>query len=312
MNRRSRGVGLMLGSAASWAFGILASKSVLDRTDATSNVVLTIQLAASVGALAVVCASRRRPVRPVLRHGWTGLFEPGLAYQLSLAGLARTSGANATVLASLEPVVVPFIAVAVLRYRPSRVELVMPFVATGGAIAVSFDGAAGGANVTGDLLVFAGVVAAAFYVVISQRHVFDHDPFTLALVQQLWALVMTVGVLVVGVAVSPVRWPASGAEVLGIAASGLCNYALPFTLYLSALRHLHVTDAAPFLAAIPAFGLFGAVTVLGEAVSLRQVLGAAVVVVSLIAITRRSVPSARPPSIDERRPDRSSVDDRKQ
>jgi drug/metabolite transporter (DMT)-like permease len=288
MNERLLGVTLMLGSAAAWAFGLLASKSVLDRTEATSNAVLTVQLGASVALLAVVASLRRQPVRAAMRYGWTGFFEPGLAYQLSLAGLALTSAANATVLSALEPAVIPVLAWAIFRNRPRRREIALAFAATAGAVLVSFDPAAGVSDIFGDLLVFAGVVAAALYVVFSHRHVAQHDAFTLAMVQQLYALAMTVAILGVGYVFGSPRWPTLGSEMLGVAASGWCNYAVPFALYLSALRYLRIAEAAPFLAAIPAFGLLGAVAVLGESVSSRQLLGTAVVIVALVLIARRS------------------------
>jgi drug/metabolite transporter (DMT)-like permease len=286
MNQRMLGVTLMLGSAATWAFGIIASKSVLDRTDATPNTVLTVQLGASVALLAVVTAVRRQSVHSAIRHGWTGLFEPGLAYQLTLAGLALTSAANATVLASLEPAVIPLLAWGLLRHRPKRWEMVMTLVATAGAIVVSFETSDGNSRMAGNLLVLGGVVAAAFYVVMSHRHVARHDALTLAMAQQLWALVMTMVVLAAGYVLGTPRWPTVGSEMLGVAASGWCNYAIPFTLYLSALRYLRIAQAAPFLAAIPAFGLLGATTVLGESVSVRQLLGAGVVIGALVVISR--------------------------
>ncbi len=288
VNRRALGVGLMLGSAATWALGLLASKSVLDRTGATPNAVLTVQLGASVALLGVVAALRRQPIRRAMRQGWTGLFEPGLAYQLSLAGLTLTSAANATVLSALEPAVIPFLAWGILRHRPKRKEMAMTMMATGGAITVSFETGVAFSHVVGDLLVLGGVVAAALYVVISHRHVASHDAFTLAMAQQVWALIMTAAVLGVGYVIGSPRWPVFGGEMLAVAATGWCSYALPFSLYLSALRYLSVGDAAPFLAAIPAFGLLGATTLFGESVSGRQLLGTGVVIVSLIMITRRS------------------------
>ena len=80
---------LIVACAASWALGLVLSKEALDVTGGASTVVLAAQLLASVAALAIVCSVRHIPVSPSLRDGWSGLLEPGLAYQLALAGLAR-------------------------------------------------------------------------------------------------------------------------------------------------------------------------------------------------------------------------------
>jgi drug/metabolite transporter (DMT)-like permease len=276
----------MLASAASWAFGLIASKAVLQRTAGDELTVVSTQLAASVAVLVVVAVVRRQRIRPALRHGWTGLLEPGLAYQLSIVGLAMTSASNATVLASLEPVVIPFVAWVVVSRRPVTREVAMAAAATAGAILVAADGGGGGGSLLGDALILASVVAAATYVVMSHRHVERHDPLTLASAQQTWALVMTLAVVaVVAIWRSP-TWPSPGWDLLAVAGSGLVNYALPFVLYLAALRHLSLAVAAPYLASIPVFGVLGAATVLGERITVMQVVGAAVVVLALAAVTR--------------------------
>jgi drug/metabolite transporter (DMT)-like permease len=275
---------LMLGSAATWAMGMIASKAVLDATKASSLTLLTVQLAASVAALGIVVAARRLPLSGAWRAGWPGLLEPGLAYQLSLAGLAVTSASNATVLASLEPVVIPVIGFAIFRSRPGLAQIPMIIAATIGAVLVSWDGSATGSRLAGDLLVFASVVAAAMYVVISHRHVDSHEPVALAFVQQAWAMGLTCAIVAVAMLVGDPPWPATAGGILAAAGSGLCNYAVPFVLYLTALRHLSLSSAASYLCLIPVFGLVGAVVLLGETVTALQIGGSAIVVVALLAI----------------------------
>jgi drug/metabolite transporter (DMT)-like permease len=278
------GAVLMLGSAAAWAMGMIASKAVLDATEASSLTLLTVQLAASVTALGAVVAVRRLPLAGTWRAGWPGLLEPGLAYQLSLAGLALTSASNATLLASLEPVVIPVLGFAIFRNRPGRAQIPMIVAATIGAVLVSWDGSAAESRRAGDLLVFASVIAAAMYVVISHRHVDSHEPVALAFVQQAWAMGLTCAIVVVAMLVGDPLWPATAGGILAAAGSGLCNYAVPFVLYLTALRHLSLSSAASYLCLIPVFGLVGAVVLLDETVTVLQIGGSAIVVVALLAI----------------------------
>jgi len=250
--------------------------------------VLSGQLTASVLALAAVCTLRRLPVRPSFRDGWSGLLEPGLAYQLSLAGLVLTSAASATVIASMEPVIVPVLAWIVLHDRPRARLIATSATATLGAVIVSVAGAStAGQSVIGDALILASVVAAAMYVVASAAAVDRNPPLSLALAQQLWALTLTIAVAAVYLAAggSPGERLSVGSALV-IAASGILNYALPFGLYLAALTRIDVAKAAQYLTLIPVFGVAGAVAFLGESVSAGALAGTVVIVASLAVATR--------------------------
>lgn len=291
---RSTRVGalLMIASATAWAMGTIASKSVLDTYHPSPITLLVTQLAASVAVLVLVARLRGHRIRPAWRIGWTGLLEPGLAYLLGLAGLAVTSAGNAAVLGSVEPVLVPLLLWMLYHHQPGHRRLVLAGCTTLGAVAVSWGGDHHGGSVTGDLLVLAGVAAAALYVVVSSRHVERHAVAPLAASQQLWALAATV--LIAG-AVSftlPTTWLTTIDGLIWAAGSGILNYALPFGLYLAALRHLHVSTAAGYLSLIPVMGLAGSFLFLGEQPTGMQLLGAAVVAASLYWLARTDRPAA--------------------
>jgi drug/metabolite transporter (DMT)-like permease len=82
---------LMVASAAAWALGLVLTKVTLDSSGAEPSSVLLVQLGASVGVLAAACLVSGAWPRSGWRHGWVGLLEPGISYQLALAGLALTS-----------------------------------------------------------------------------------------------------------------------------------------------------------------------------------------------------------------------------
>ncbi|UDY35635.1 DMT family transporter [Dermatobacter hominis] len=286
---RSRllGPAAMVGCAAAWALGTVLSKGVLDRTAMRPLDVLTVQLVASVvalGTVATLAAVRSRaPVRvgALLRDGWTGLLEPGLAFVLTMVGLALTSAASATVLTSLEPVLIPLVAWAVLRSRPTARQLVVVATAAVGAVVVAWSGGSGGGSAGGDVLVVLGVGAAALYAVASSRHAAHHPPVALAAAQQVWALALTAAVAGVVAISTGTTWPTQG-HLVAVAATGLCTLSIPFSLYLLALRHMDVAEAAPYLCLIPVFGVTSSAVLLGEAVGAVQVLGVAVVIAALL------------------------------
>ena len=277
----------MIASATAWAMGTIASKAVLNTYHPSAFPLLVIQLAASVVLVALVARLRGHCIRPAWRSGWTGLLEPGLAYSLGLAGLAATTASNAAVLGSVEPVLVPLLVWMLYHHRPSRQRLVLAGMATLGAVVVSWGGGHDvGGSVAGDLLVLAGVAAAALYVVLSSHHVEHHPVTALAASQQTWALVATALIAVVVSFTLPTTWLTTTDGIIWAAGSGILNYALPFCLYLAALRHLNVSTAAGYLSLIPVIGLAGSFLFLGERPSGTQLLGAALVAASLIWLAR--------------------------
>jgi drug/metabolite transporter (DMT)-like permease len=282
---RAGGPLLMVASAATWAAGLVLTKVTLDVTAAAPSSVLVVQLIASVGVLAVACAVTGAGLGGAWRHGWVGLLEPGIAYQLALAGLALTSAANASVLGSLEPVMVPLFAWALLRQRPHPRLAVLIAGATVGSALVAYSTDGGGGSWAGDGLIVASVAAAALYVVAASKQVATIDPLPAALTQQVWALGLVIAchLLLTG----PLLWPsATPGQLLLAAAAGILNYALPFWLYLTALTRMPVARAATYLTLIPVFGVLGAVLVLGEQVTWLDIVGGALVVGSLVADAR--------------------------
>ncbi|WP_379535086.1 DMT family transporter [Nonomuraea purpurea] len=279
---RAGGPLLMVASAATWAAGLVLTKVTLDTTGAAPGSVLVVQLVASVGTLAAAYAVTGASLRGAWRQGWVGLLEPGIAYQFGLAGLALTSATNASVLGSLEPVMVPLIAWVLLRERPHRRLVVVIAGATVGSVLVSFSADGGAGSWAGDGLVVASVVAAALYVVVASKQVTTVAPLPAALTQQVWAL----GFVIVSqfVLAGPLLWPsAKPAHLLLAATAGILNYALPFWLYLTALTRMPVARAATYLTLIPVFGVLGAVLTLGEQVTWLDLAGGALVVGSLVA-----------------------------
>lgn len=283
---RAGGPLLMVASAATWAGGLVLTKLALDVTGAAPGSVLVVQLVASVGALAAACAVTGAGLTGAWRHGWVGLLEPGIAYQFALAGLALTSAANASVLGSLEPVMVPLIAWALLRQRPRPRLLVVIAGATAGSVLVSFSADGSSGSWMGDGLVVASVAAAALYVVVASKQVTTVAPLPAALTQQVWALGFVIACQVV--LAGPLLSATPGQLVL-IAAAGILNYALPFWLYLTALTRMPVARAATYLTLIPVFGVLGAVLLLGERLTWLDLVGGVLVVGSLV-VDARAVP----------------------
>jgi drug/metabolite transporter (DMT)-like permease len=285
---RSVGIALMIAATATWASGTLLTKVAVERTTLPAPAVLTVQLTASVTLLTIIAAIRRQLPRRAAgawRHGLSGLLEPALSYQFFVAGLAFTSAGHASIIGAAEPVLVPFGAWLVYRQRPANALFVLMSVAAGGTVLL-VGGATGRGSIKGDLLVLAGTGCAAMYVVVSSRSIVSMAPLTLAIVQQVVALVTTLIIAAAVVIASGNLGHDRAPTLLLIALSGIVMTALPFPLYLTALTHLDAAVAAQYIALIPLFGFGGSLVFLGETITLSQAIGAVVILAALVLVAR--------------------------
>jgi drug/metabolite transporter (DMT)-like permease len=284
----SRGLAMasMVASAASWGLATVATKDVL--TQLPPFTLLTIQLTASIIFLwFVVLVTRTACTGLTWAAASTGALEPGLAYAVGVPGLALTGAASASVIAATEPMMIALIAWGVLR-QPLPLRAAIGVVAGVAGVVVLTSGAGGQAHIFGDALIFLSVCFAAFYVLLSARLVGAIAPLPLAASQQTIGLGMAVIALSIAVVIGwetlPTHIPLP--VLLAAAASGIVQYALAFWFYLTALRALPVTTAAPFLTLIPLFGVAGAIVFLGESLTLWQTCGGLIVIAALFITVR--------------------------
>jgi drug/metabolite transporter (DMT)-like permease len=278
--RRKSGAAAMIASAFFWGVGTVASKAVIDHSRASASTMLVVQLLGSVGALAIAAVALRQSPVGLWRRGWIGMLEPGLAFQFSLAGLAITSAASASVIGSLEPIAIPIVAWLLFRHRLTRHQLAVTLVAACGAILVAWASDGRGQQGTGDVLVLVGVGIAGLYVVLSERFENNAPVAALTAVQHTYALALTVAITAVASPFVSLRWPV-GRWILAAAGTGILSYALPFALFLFAVQRLPAVEAGMYLTLIPVFGVAGAVVLLGEHISALQLVGSAVVISAL-------------------------------
>ncbi|MEP7114738.1 MAG: EamA family transporter, partial [Ilumatobacteraceae bacterium] len=123
---------------------------------------LPLELTVSVAVLSIAMLVRREQV------GWSpeqrrlsalGVLNPGLAYALSLAGLAKVDASVSLMLWALEPVLILAVAFVVLRDRVAKPVALCAGAALAGVMLVVFQ--PGHASAAGFALTVAGVAACA-------------------------------------------------------------------------------------------------------------------------------------------------------
>jgi probable blue pigment (indigoidine) exporter len=278
-------------AAAAWGTGtVVAKRAVAEIPPLT---LLAIQLAASLVALVVLMRVRRisivDPSAPALL-GRLGILNPGLAYALSLLGLAHISASLSVLLWALEPILILVLAAWFLSERIGPVVLGLSFVAISGLLLVAYEPGTAGSAI-GVTLTIAGVVCCAIYTVVTRRWIATSDSTAPVVIAQqahalAVALIAVVGLWIAGGAVrpdhvSPIGW----ASAIG---SGVLYYAVAYWLYLFALRTVPASLAAASFYLVPVFGVAAGFLLLDERLDPGQWLGVAVVSVAVVGILRRT------------------------
>lgn len=290
-------------AAACWGLGTVISKRAISEIPPLT--LLPIQLAASLTVLAAWMRLRGLPFRdpsasPLL--GRLGILNPGLAYTLSLVGLAYITASVSVMVWAIEPILILLLAAFYLRERVGRLVIAFSMVAIAGMLLVVYQPGIGG-SALGVLLSLAGVACCAIYTVATRRWLPSADSTAqVVLAQEAHALVFT-SALVAGAAVlggPGVPIGVTAAAWIGAVASGILYYAVAYGFYLSALRQVPASIAAASFYLIPVFGVAGGILFLGEQLQALQWVGAVLVLVAtgavLLRSTRPTLPQAAVPA----------------
>lgn len=296
MSSSTRSLLALILAAAAWGTGTVVSKRAV--AEIPPLTLLPIQLAASLVVLALLMRWRRIPLADPNGSallGRLGILNPGLAYALSLLGLAHISASLSVLLWALEPILILVLAGWFLSERVGPVVLALSSVAVTGMLLVAYQpGTAGSALGVG--LTVAGVGCCAVYTVATRRWIGTPDSTAPVVVaQQANALgVVLVVVLLLWLTGGPIV--PNAVSLTGWASaivSGVLYYGLAYWLYLSALRNVPASFAAATFYLVPVFGVAASFLFLGERLDAGQWFGVAVVSVAVVAILRRTEPETR-------------------
>jgi drug/metabolite transporter (DMT)-like permease len=322
--KASRSSILLLLASVCWGLGTVFSKQLLQA--APPITLFATQLTTSVTFLWLVVGLRNvtnhiRPTPPAdwqpplqprwqprgytlrdkLRRATLGILEPGLTYALGTIGLSLTTASNTSLIAVTEPLAVIILAAFILREKITFTRLCFVLMGCAGAVLVAGHSAfslgewsAATSNpqeLLGNLLVFAGLCAAALCVVLTQRSIRCAEPLTLTASQQTASFIYVVLPLLIFAlfskeaatwgSISPTQW-----GLMGL--SGIVQYALSFWLYWLGAKHTTASMASLCFLLIPVFGVAGSLLFLGEQLSLLQIVGAALILAAVFNVSQES------------------------
>lgn len=289
---RSSPAALLIMACAFWGGATVLNKALL--ASAPPLVLLTLQLAASVVALWIVVAVKRAPL-PSARHLIPllalGLLNPGVAYSLSLMGLARVSASMTTLLWASEPLLIVPLAALLLREAVTwRFVAVLALGLLGVALVVGLIGGltSGDSDAGGVILLLLGVLCCALYTVLSRALVGVADSLPIVAIQQSAGVLYAAAALALGTRFGSIHELVAlpSATFVTAVVSGLLYYAAAYWLYLTALRFVPAGVAGAYFNVIPVFGVGFAVIFLGETLTISQWLGALLIGLSVIGLVR--------------------------
>lgn len=282
--RRFPATGLVLLAICSVQFGGALAATLLPKVGVAGSVTLRLGIASLVLLVAL---------RPKLRgHRRADLVTVG-AFGVALAVMNSTFYASLTRLPIGVAVTIEFIGPLLLSAVTSRKALDLAAVAlagTGIALISGLVGPVGALDHAGVGLALAAGAAWAAYILLSERTGTRFGGLDGL------AIAMTVGaVLVLPVGIAGAGRALLDPEVLvrgaGIA---LLSSVLPYSLELLALRRIPARVFGILMSLEPAVAALAGLVILGQVLTLWQVLGMAAVVLASVAVTRSAPDSAGP------------------
>jgi O-acetylserine/cysteine efflux transporter len=274
----------LVGAAGLWGLAVTGTKYALGGFDPVT--LLTVELLAGAGVLWIALLIRGyRPPGTWWLPAVLGLLEPALAYLGDTLGLSRTSAVHGAVIGGLESGLVVLLAAVLLRETVTRPAIGAIAAGLGGlGVLAGVGTGAGGGTAAGDLLVAGGALSASLYTIVAKR--FDDGSDALSLTAWQFTAATLVSLLV-----TSARWTAGrGTGTLSAAPRywlvavlvGAGGFGLSFLLFNRAIVQVEAGQAAVVLNLIPVFGCASAVAFLGEGLTTRDALGAALIGASVL------------------------------
>ncbi|HEY8347262.1 MAG TPA: DMT family transporter [Symbiobacteriaceae bacterium] len=281
---------LLLSVAAVWGATFPVVKNATDLSQGGVPTYWFLAARFTAAALLLALVYRRRLAAASWRTwaagGLVGLFLYA-AYALQTFGLAYTSSTKASFITGLNVVLVPIFSVLWLRRPPGLGAWLGVTTATVGLALLSLSG--GDLHFSyGDLLVLMCAVGFALHVVAVGRFAGPHDPVALAVIQLIvTALLSGISHLLthgsLGPGVPEVHWWSGPAHV--IPALLICSVfatAAAFLLQNVLQPFTTPTHTALIFSAEPVFGALFSFLLMGETLTPREYVGAALMVLGMI------------------------------
>ena len=214
------------------------------------------------------------------------LLEPGLYFYAEAEGVKRTLASTAAVLISTIPLFVLVLEALWLKVRILLAEVLLILVSLGGIylLVAAGPGAGLGGTALGNGLILVSALGASVYTVLAKKILATVHPLTLTFYQSLFAA----GLYLPFAAADTLRHtgPAPGRPAIAalLYLGVFCSF-LAYALMNYSLSRMKASFAAAFANLVPVVGIALAYFALGERLVPVQLLGGAIVLTTMTALT---------------------------
>jgi drug/metabolite transporter (DMT)-like permease len=278
-----------------WASSLILAKIVFVELTPITFVALRYTLACPILIPMAHLAKRRQESSNNPRKYWkllvaAGLAGPFLSQVMQYIGLNMTTASDAVLLLNFTPVFAVILAAAIIDERISIAKLLGLFTATLGAIMIVFNPALvdpiiSPTRLIGNVILLASTFFFAVNGIIGKVAVKSVDSVnvtlysTLAAVPFLWMSVAIFEDLSILFALSLQAW-------IIVMWVGIVNTAFAFMLYYESMKYIEASKVQIALNLIGVWGVLMSIPILGETISLLQILGGAVTIFGVIMVQR--------------------------
>jgi len=273
--------GLLIAVTAIWGVTFVMVKEAIEKVPPFEFLAIRFIMAAAI--LALVFPGQAAAVRrKSLTAGAIAGAALGAGYAFQTVGLQYTGATKAGFITGLAVVFTPPLSAWVLRRPPSRIGLAGVAVAAGG-LALLTTGPSLRFN-SGDGLVLFCAVSFAFHIIVIGRFASLHDPRTLTILQ-----LGLSGMAFAVISIAAEDLVAPDASVwLALAVTAIGASAVAFLAQTWAQRHLSPTATAVTFTMEPVFAGLAGFALLGERLSARGWIGAAMILGAMLMTTSKS------------------------
>lgn len=282
-SHRLVGIAAAAGAVLIWGLTFVPTKVALAEVPPFTLAVLRflIALAILVPLDARFGAARRYrnlPRATLMAMGFTGV---ALYFGFQNLGMARTSATDAGLISGSVPAVTAALSAAVLRERLGALRSAGIAASMAGvAVMVLGSSTAGGGSLEGDLILLGGPLSWAVYTLLSKRIGGSVPNVTLLVTTMAFGTLLLLPAAFVELATAGFG-PLSAEGWLSILFLGIAGSAASFFCWNAALRHLDASEAAVYINLVPLVAVLSAVLMLGEQLTIPQLLGGALVLLGV-------------------------------
>ncbi len=295
MNRQPLAWLAILVTTVVWASSLIFAKIVFVELTPMTFVALRYTLACPFLIVAAYIFRTNRESSGQWKNHWqvllaAGLAGPFLSQILQYIGLNLTTASDVILLINLSPVFAVLLAAPVLNERITAEKSGGLLLATLGASLIlmsgtPLDGSFSLERLLGDVIVIVSTFFFAVNGIVGKIAVKSLDSISVTLYSTLfavpfiWVSAAALEDVAVLLSLSPLSW----AIVLWV---GVVNTAFAFMLYYEAMKHIEASKVQIALNLIAVWGVIMSVLVLGESISLMQILGGGLTVIGVLLAQR--------------------------